>query len=399
MRETGRFAALGYRDFKLFWAGQVISYSGTWMHATAQGWLVYTLTNSPFYLGMVSAASWLPILLLSLFGGAVADRFRKRNLLLVTQAISIVPALVIGVLTVTGQVTVWHVMAMGMLLGTVNAFDIPARQSFLIEMVRRRDLLNAIALNSAAFNGARIIGPVIAGIIIATVGIAAVFFINALSFLAVIVALAMMKTRGEPSDGPRKSIFADIRESIGFIQGEPGILRPIGVVSVFSVFGLPFIAMMPVFARDILAVGPEGLGYLAGAAGAGAFTAAMIIAYRGQMKGKRRYMSVSSVVFPIALLVFAMSETYAISLIALFVVGLAMVSFLALTNNTIQMLAPDNMRGRIMSVYTTMFLGMVPVGHAVMGTLADRVGTANAIALGAGICLFTSVIILAGKKK
>jgi MFS family permease len=398
MQNSGRFSALRYGDFRLFWTGQIISYSGTWMHSTAQGWLVYSLTKSPFYLGMVSAASWLPILLLSLVGGAVADRFRKRNLLLATQALSILPALVIGILAATGHVTVWHVMAMGVLMGLFNAFDIPARQSFLIEMVEKKSLLNAVALNSAAFNGARIIGPVAAGLTIEHIGLAPCFFINALSFLAVIAALALMKTRGL-AGGTRKSILHEISEGVRFIRGEKEVLRPMAVVALFSLFGLPFIALLPVFAEEILNVGAEGLGFLAGAAGVGALSAAMMLAFRGDVRGKRKSMSLAAVAFPAALFVFAMSTSYALSLGALLVVGVAVVSFLALANSSIQLMTPDGMRGRVMSVYTTVFLGMMPIGHSIMGTLASVIGTARAVSLGALICLAASVIILAGGKK
>ncbi len=398
MRNSGRFSAFHFRDFRLFWAGQLISYSGTWMHSTAQGWLVYSLTKSPFYLGMVSAASWLPILFLSLVGGVVADRFRKRNLLLVTQALSILPALVIGILAAMGTVNVWHVMAMGMLMGLFNAFDIPARQSFLIEMVERKSLLNAIALNSAAFNGARIIGPVAAGLTIAYIGLAPCFFINALSFLAVIVALSMMKVKGLPGK-KKEGVLKEISAGVRFIRGEPDIMRSMVVVSTFSLFGLPFIALLPVFAEEVLNVGAEGLGFLAGAAGAGALSAAMMLAFRGDIKGKRRAMAIASVAFPSALLIFSLSTNYAFSLAALLATGFAIVSFLALANSSIQLTTPDGLRGRVMSVYTTVFLGMMPLGHSIMGTLASVIGTAKAVAVGAGICLVVSVIILAGGKR
>jgi MFS family permease len=397
MQNSDRFSAFHFRDFRLFWAGQLISYSGTWMHSTAQGWLVYSLTKSPFYLGMVSAASWLPILFLSLVGGVVADRFRKRNLLLVTQALSILPALVIGILAAMGTVNVWHVLAMGMMMGLFNAFDIPARQSFLIEMVERKSLLNAVALNSAAFNGARIIGPVAAGLTIAHIGLAPCFFINALSFLAVIVALSMMKVKGLPGKR-RESILKEISDGVRFIKGESEIIRSMVVVSTFSLFGLPFIALLPVFAEEVLNVGAEGLGFLAGAAGVGALSAAMMLAFRGDIKGKRRSMAVAAMAFPATLIIFALSTNYALSLGALLATGFAIVSFLALANSSIQLMTPDGLRGRVMSVYTTVFLGMMPLGHSLMGTLASAIGTAKAVALGAGICLAVSAIILSGGK-
>ncbi len=397
-RNSGRFSALRFRDFRLFWTGQIVSYSGTWMHSTAQGWLVYSLTKSPFYLGVVSAASWLPILLLSLVGGAVADRFRKRNLLLMTQALSMLPALVIGILTARGVVTVWHVIAMGFLMGTFNAFDIPARQSFLIEMVRKESLLNAVALNSAAFNLARILGPVAAGLLIEHVGLAPCFFINSASFLAVIGALALMRVQGL-AGRKRRSILGEISEGVGFTRREPEVMRPMLLVALFSLFGLPFIALLPVFAEEILGVGASGLGFLAGAAGAGALGSAVMLAFRGDVSGKGRPMAVAAVGFPAALLVFSLSTDYALSLLALFFAGFAIVSFLALANSSIQLLTPDGLRGRVMSVYTTVFLGMIPIGHSMMGTVASVLGTARAVSLGAGVCLAASVIIFSLGKK
>lgn len=397
-RNSGRFSALRFRDFRLFWTGQIVSYSGTWMHSTAQGWLVYSLTKSPFYLGVVSAASWLPILLLSLVGGAVADRFRKRNLLLMTQALSMLPALVIGILTARGVVTVWHVIAMGFLMGTFNAFDIPARQSFLIEMVRKESLLNAVALNSAAFNLARILGPVAAGLIIEHVGLAPCFFINSASFLAVIGALALMRVQGL-AGRKRKSILGEIFEGVGFTRREPEVMRPMLLVALFSLFGLPFIALLPVFAEEILGVGASGLGFLAGAAGAGALGSAMMLAFRGDVSGKGRPMAMAAVGFPAALLVFSLSTDYALSLLALVFAGFAIVSFLALANSSIQLLTPDGLRGRVMSVYTTVFLGMIPIGHSMMGAVASALGTARAVSLGAGVCLAASVIIFSLGKK
>src|SRR4030066_82685 len=203
MENMKRFSALHYRDFRLFWFGQLISLSGTWMQSVAQGWLVYSLTKSPFYLGLVAAASSLPILLFTLAGGVIADRFPKRNLLLITQGLSIIPALILGVLTSTGTATVWHVAVLAFILGTINAIDIPTRQSFLAEMVGKGHIVNAIALNSAAFNGARIIGPMLAGLAISYLGIPACFFLNAVSFAAVIAALASMEAKGEIKTGSK----------------------------------------------------------------------------------------------------------------------------------------------------------------------------------------------------
>jgi MFS family permease len=392
MRNAESFSALGFRDFRLFWFGQVISFSGTWMQATAQGWLVYSLTKSPYYLGLVAAAGSLPILLFSLIGGAVADRFRKRNLLLLTQALSIIPALLLGLLVSAGAVAVWHVVVMALFLGTVNAFDIPTRQSFLLEMVERGNLLNAIALNSAAFNGARIIGPVLAGMAIMHIGLAACFYLNALSFLAVIAALARMRTRGERKISGR-GLLGEISEGMRYILGEPAVIRPMMLVAAFSLFAMPFIALLPVFAEEILGVGARGYGFLLASSGAGAFAAAVIIALMGDVKRKQRVMGIASVAFPVFLLVFAHSESFYLSMAVLTMAGLSLMCVLSMANSSVQLKAPDGLRGRVMSVYTVMFLGMIPIGNYIMGSVADIIGTVTAVKAASVICLAVSIVI------
>jgi MFS family permease len=387
-----RFAAFSSRDFRLFWAGQIVSFSGTWMHSTAQGWLVYSLTKSPFYLGLVSTASSLPILLFSLLGGAAADRFRKRNILLLTQGLSVLPALLIGILTDTGTVTVWYILALAFTLGSINAFDIPTRQSFLIHMVERDRLLNAVALNSAAFNGARMMGPVLAGLIIAGLGTAACFYINAASYGAALVALSLVKARGKPG-AARGTLLRDIREGMSFIRREPRVRRPIMLVATFSLFGLPFISQMPVFAEEVLGVGARGLGFLMGCSGVGALSAAILLAFRRTVEREATLMVGASLVFSVSLIAFSLSRTYWLSLLLMLVGGLAVVWLLATANSTVQLSAPDGLRGRVMSVYTLVFLGMAPIGHAVVGTVADLVGSPAAVGGAASICLVVSVII------
>src|SRR3990172_5405503 len=224
MPHSERFSALYHRDFRLFLAGQLVSLSGTWMQSVAQGWLVYSLTKSPFYLGMVAAANSLPILLFTLIGGVVADRFPKRNLLLITQALSIIPAILLGILTGLEIATVWHVALLAFFLGTINAIDIPTRQSFLAEMVGKGHIVNAIALNSAAFNGARIIGPMIAGLAIAYLGIPACFFLNAVSFVAVIAALSSMQIKGDIKIGSKR-VLSEFMEGIAFLRGSREIIH------------------------------------------------------------------------------------------------------------------------------------------------------------------------------
>jgi MFS family permease len=403
-RSRDRFSALYVRDFRIFWIGQVISFSGTWMQSIAQGWLVYEITKSPFYLGLVAAAASLPVLLFTLIGGVVADRVPKKNLLLITQTLSMIPALLLGVLIQLKVVTVEEIVIIAFFLGLVNAFDIPGRQSFFAEMVQEGHLMNAIALNSAAFNGARIIGPVIAGITIAAVGVAACFYINAVSFLAAIVALIMIK--GKPGEYRRDNgvrpkatvtvILRDLYEGLRFVKGEREIFGIMLLVAMFSLFGIPFVTFLPVFAEDVLRVGPRGLGFLAGSSGVGSLIAALLIAYLGRIEKRGNFMYAAGLIFGVSLLAFSFSRNYDLSAATLAFAGWGMVSFFAIGNSSIQLSTPDSLRGRVMSVYALFFLGFAPIGNALMGSIARVVGTDRAISIGSCLCI--SAILLSSRR-
>jgi MFS family permease len=388
---TNRFSAFHYRDFRLFWFGQIVSLSGTWMQSVAQGWLVYSLTKSPFYLGLVAAAGSLPILLFTLAGGIVADRFRKRNLLLLTQAFSIIPAILLGVLTEFHLIVVWQVALLAAVLGTVNAFDIPARQSFMVELVGKNSLTNAIALNSAAFHGARMIGPVVAGVTIAYMGLPACFYLNAISFLAVIFALSKIKIRGERNEGSQ-GIMRDFVEGLQFIKSKPDIYRTMILITVFSLIAFPFITLLPVFAGEVLKKGSKGFGFLVGATGVGALSAALTLAFKGDIENKNRFMAFSAFCVSFPLLVFSLSKNFALSLVVLVLIGWGLVSFLATANSFIQLSTPDKLRGRVMSVYTFVFLGTAPIGSSLIGTVAKFIGTTKAVSISALICIVISVV-------
>jgi MFS family permease len=391
MSNSKRFSALSYRDFRLFWFGQIISITGTWMQSVAQGWLVYSLTKSPFYLGMVAASASLPILLFTLPAGVLADRVPKRNLLLYTQGFSVVPALILGVLTSLKMIAVWQVALLAAVLGTINAVDIPTRQSFLAEMVGRGQVANAIALNSAAFNGARVIGPMIAGLVIASLGIPACFFLNALSFGAVILALSKMKTKGDirvKSEG----MIKDFRKGIGFVKGDREIVAVISLIGVLSLAGLPYISLLPVFAGDVFHKGATGYGFLMGASGIGALTAAVGIAARRSIENPLQMMSVAVLFFSTALIAFSVSRIFWVSLVIIMLGGWGMVSYLALANSFIQMSVPDELRGRVMSLYSFVFLGTVPIGNVIMGAVADRIGTTHAVTVGGIICITAAAV-------
>ena len=361
------------------------------MQSVAQGWLVYSLTKSPFYLGLVAAAGSLPILLFTFAGGIVADRFRKRNLLLLTQALSILPALLLGILTDIKLIAVWQVALLAAVLGTVNAFDIPARQSFIVELVGKRNITNAIALNSASFHGARIIGPVIAGVTIASLGLPACFYLNAVSFIAVIIALSKIDIKGDIY-ASSKGFVRDFIEGIQYIKGNKEIFRTIILISIFSLLGMPFITLLPVFAGEIFRTGPQGFGFLVGATGAGALSAALILAFREDIEDKNGFMALSAISFSFALLAFSVSKTLYLSLILLACTGWGLVSFFATANSFIQLSVPDKLRGRAMSVYTFVFLGTAPIGNSLIGVLADSLGTTHAISVASFFCIISAVV-------
>ncbi|UCF87399.1 MAG: MFS transporter [Nitrospiraceae bacterium] len=389
-----------YRNFRLYWFGHIISITGTWMHTTAQGWLVLKLTDSPFYLGLVGFAASLPILLFTLIGGVVADRFHKRKILLTTQIIALLLAFLLGILVLMDKVSVWHVLVITFCIGTVSAFDIPSRQSFLIEMVGRESLLNAIALNSMAFHGSRVTGPAVAGIVIRHFGIAACFFLNALSFLAAIISL--LKMRFNPEDTRKHSqigVIEEFRQGIKYLFSEPKIYTIITMVGIISFFGFPYIYFLPVYARDILKTGATGLGILMGCAGAGAFTGALNLAVRGNFRRKGPFMAVSGIIFSLALLLFSFSTISWFSYPLLFLVGWGAISQIATANSMIQLTVPDNLRGRVMSAFTTTFLGMATLGNIIIGTLANYLGTQIAVGIGAGCCLLGTLFMIWKKGK
>jgi MFS family permease len=389
------FSALRYRNFRLFWFGQIISLTGTWMHSTGQGWLVLKLTNSPFYLGLVGSAASMPILLFTLVGGVTADRFPKKRILLTTQSILMFLAFTLAVLVSAKVITVWYVLGITFLIGTVNAFDIPARQSFLIEMVGKENLMNAIALNSTAFNGARIIGPTIAGVVIRYLGLAICFYLNSLSFLAAIIGLLKMRFQHEQKRRSRSvGIKEEFQEGLRYILTEPKIYTLILIVGIISFFGFPYITFLPVYARDILKTGATGLGILMGFSGAGAFTGALSLAIRGDFSKKGLLLVISGIIFSVSLLIFSLSTTVWLSYIMLFLVGWGAISQIATANSLIQLSVPDTLRGRVMSSFTMVFLGMATLGNFVIGSLAVYIGTQIALGIGAKFCLLGILCVL-----
>ncbi len=393
------FTALKHRNFRLFLSGQAISLVGTWMQSLAQGWLVLKLTNSAFYLALVQAMSSLPILFFSLLGGVVADRVDKRRLLLLTQALSLALALALGVMVSLGQVQLWHVLVIAGLLGVVNTFDVPGRQSFIIEMVGREDLMNGIALNSAVFNGARIIGPAIAGLLISAVGIAACFYINALSYVAIIIMLGMMRL-DRPEEKPKpRPVLKELHEGLIYVRKTPVVLYFTLMVAITSLFAIPYIALMPIFARDILHIGAKGLGVLMGCAGVGALIGALSLATFGGSGRRGLTAFLAAFISSLAILGFSFSRVPLLSYALLMVIGWGMITQLATVNTAIQQEVPDELRGRVMSLYVLVFLGFVPIGNLIIGTLAHYAGTPHAVAAGAIVCLVTYSVLLVSARK
>src|ERR1700680_1361115 len=373
--------ALRHRNFQLFFSGQLISLIGTWMQSMAQAWLVYRLTGSPRFWVSVGFSSQFPVFLVAPLGGIVADRHNRKRVVIGTQIASMVLALVLALLTLTGKVQVWHIFVLAALLGVVNAFDIPGRQAFLVDMVGKEDLMNAIALNSSMFNGARIVGPAIAGILVARIGEGWCFFANAVSYIAVIIGLLMMRVHS-PKRASQASPFEHMMEGFRFVNETAPIRALLLLLGVVSLVGMPYVVLMPIFADQILHGGARGLGILMGATGVGALLGALTLAFRQGVKGLGRWVAWCSAGFGASLVVFAISHTFWISVILLLPVGYTMMLQMSCSNTLIQVMVPDALRGRVMAVYSMMFMGMAPIGALLGGALADRLGAQVTVAVG-----------------
>lgn len=386
--------ALVSKEFRLFWFGQIVSLSGTWIQSVAQQWLVLKLTGSAFKLGLVTTVQFTPLLLLTLVGGAVTDRVTKRNLLLLTQILSGLLALLLGVLVQTGSVQYWHVLAIAGALGTVNAFYTPARQAFVPELVDKDALLNAVALNSAIFNGARVIGPALGGILIATIGLSLNFYLNAASYLAVILGLLAIRPRPAIRTEEEQNLWQTMVQGLQYITANPVIYTVLAMIGVASIFGLNFTTLLPLFARYVLHVGSDGYGFLAAAMGFGSLCGAIALAFFNRREHARRYIFTGAIVFSIAEFLLGLSRNYGLSLALLVVVGLFMTLFTTTANTRVLSLTPSHLQGRVMSVYSLMFLGLTPFGSLVSGAIAQRFGTPVALAGGGGVTLAFTLIIL-----
>jgi MFS family permease len=392
-RRAGTFAALRHGNFRLFYAGQALSLIGTWMQSTAQGWLVLNLTNSAFKLGVVTAVGSLPTFLFSLYAGAVADRADKRRIIVWANAVAGVLALLLAVLTQTQWVTYAMVLAIAFVLGAANAFEVPTRQSFFVDLVGKDDLPNAIALNSAQFSGTRIVGPAIAGWMIGVAGTAACFFANAVSYLFVIASLLRMRLPPFRAPEVRDGTLENIREGLAYIRSVRMVRTLVWLIAAMSVLGFPYVMLMPVFARDVLRVGAKGLGALLAATGTGALAGGIWLAAAGARYRRGRMMLTGSLAFCVTLFCFAASRSYPLSLVLLGLIGFTMILNNANANALLQSVVPNHLRGRVMSVYVFMFVGTAPISALQAGAVSHWLGAPAALQLGA--VALTATLLLA----
>ncbi|MFA5058198.1 MAG: MFS transporter [Opitutaceae bacterium] len=387
------FAALRHRNYRLFFFGQLVSLVGTWMQNVAQAWLVYVLTGSPFKLGVVSFCAGVPVLAFSLWAGVVADRVPKRRLLLLTQTAMMTLAFLLAADMFLGTLQWWHIALLAFLLGTANAFDAPARQAFVVEMVGRRELMNAIALNSAMFNAARIIGPALAGVTLAAIGTRWCFVLNGVSFLAVIAGLALMDVRPYVGAAATESPFRQMRDGISYIWHHPTVRPLITLVAVSNMFALGYMALLPALAQDILHAGTVGYGLMSTAIGMGALAGALVIASLGNYQHKGLVLTAGNLLFPTMVLAVALSRSYHLTLGLLVVAGLGFMTQNATANTLVQTTVPDGLRGRVMSVYMMVFLGFFPIGSLIAGSVAEKFGVPAGAAFGGVMALLYSLYL------
>ncbi|HEX9284085.1 MAG TPA: MFS transporter [Nitrospirales bacterium] len=382
--------ALSHRNFTLFFIGQGLSLCGTWMQSLAQAWLVYRLTGSPFLLGLVEFAGRAPILL-SLAGGLLADRWSRHRVILATQVLSLLQAGTLAILTLSGHITIEWILGLSFFLGIVNAVDIPVRQSFVGNLVPRTDIPSAIGLSSSAFNAARIIGPSLAGILVVTLGEGPCFLINALSYLIVIGCLLAMRVQKTVQAAP-KSAIGFLAEGLRYARHTPHVRALLALITVLSLAAVPYSTLLPVFAGEILKAGANGLGLLMAATGAGALAGAFQIARRSTVRGLGSYIATAVILYGVGLLALAFSTTLWISIPALIAIGFGMITSLTGTNTLLQSLAPDNLRGRVMSLYATVALGFATFGSLLAGSGATYLGTPLTVAVGGIITLLSAAI-------
>lgn len=378
--------ALRHRNYRLYLTGQIISTVGTWMQSVAMPWLALQLTHDGLLVGLVLAAQFMPVLIGSPLGGVVADRYRKRNVLLVTQSLFMVPSFALFALGASGHAQYWMVIVAAFATGTINLFDVPSRQAFLIEMVGRQDLMNAIALNSSVFNGAAVVGPAVAGVLIAAVGLPICFLANSVSYLAAIASLLLMRNLPVIVQERREEAWvARLAQGARYARHEPVVGMLLIAVAVFSLFAMNRLTLIPLFADQVLHVGAQGFGFLIGSMGLGALVGALTLAFFPGLGADPPRQFWMAMIWVAALLAFTISRVFALSLLTLFVAGYCQISFVATANNRIQTITPDHLRGRVMAIYAQALIGVGPIGSTQAGALATLFGAPWAMAIGAAI--------------
>jgi MFS family permease len=387
------FAALKHHNYRLWFWGQMTSLFGTWMQTTAQGFLVYQLTHSSAYLGYVGFASGIPSWLFMMYGGVVADRVSRRKLLIITQSIMMILAFVLATLVFSGTVQAWHILLLAFGLGSANAFDAPARLAFVSEMVDREDLTNAVALNATMFNTALIIGPAIAGIIYAAFGPGWCFAVNGISFIAVIIALAAMRLPPGTVPSQRSSTLSALKEGINYVRHQPIIRALVGLVATTSLFGMSLGTLLPAWSVKILHGNAATNGLLFSARGVGSLFGALAIATFGRSHIRGKFITIGSLCFPIFIALFALTYWLPLSLLLMVFLGIATIFVANLSNASIQSIVPDSLRGRVMGVYSTIFMGSIPIGALALGTIAEHAGEATAALLSAAAAFTIALLV------
>jgi MFS family permease len=394
MRFPVGLRALNHRDFRLFISGQLISLIGTWMQSVAQSWLVLELTNSAFKLGLIGTLQFGPMLCFSFLAGAVADRLPKRRVILATQTALMLQAFVLSVLVWTGRVQYWHVAVLAVCYGLATTLDMPTRQSFIVEMASKEDLSNAIALNSAMFNGARMVGPAVAGFLVDRYGVAPAFGLNGLSFMAVILALTAMRAQGLPRQHEGTTVRQDIAAGLRYATGTPQVALILSLLLTVSLFVINHTVLVPLLAREVLHEGAHGFGLLMAAMGTGSVIGALAIAGFARSRLPLSLIIATAITSSVLTLSLAAIRHFGAAVIVLALVGLSQIVFMASCNTTLQMVVPDRLRGRIMSIYAFVFVGVTPIGSFFVGAVAEWFGVSVAYAAGGGLGLL-SVLALA----
>jgi MFS family permease len=389
------FRALYHRNYRLFFGGQSISLIGTWMQQIAMSWLVYQMTHSAFLLGVVGFSSQICSFIFSPFAGVFSDRWNRHHILVVTQSLAMIQAFILAFITLKEVIAIHHIIILSIFLGLVNAFDMPTRQAFVVEMVERReDLGNAIALNSFLFNGARLVGPSIAGILIFALGEGICFLLNGMSFLAVIIALLAMKMKRDKKEPEKTQILKGLKEGFTYAFGFVPIRSILLLLSWISMVGMASTTLMPVFARDILHGGPQTFGFLMAASGVGAVVGAIYLASRKSVLGLGKMIAIASGIFGIGLITFSLSYILWLSLLLLLLTGFGMMVQMASSNTILQTMVDDDKRGRVMSLYVMSFMGMAPFGSLLGGSLASKIGAPYTLIIGGASCIFGSILFI-----